>query len=40
MEWLAIPLGIFAFFIGLALLMNGFPDIKITKNYYNNKKDD
>ena len=36
MEYFAIPLSILAF----AFLVNGFPRINITKNYYNNTKDD
>lgn len=35
MEVFAIPLSILAF----AFLLNGFPKIKITRNYYNNEKD-
>jgi len=38
MEYFAIPLAILALFVGLALLLHGFPSIKITKKYYNKDK--
>lgn len=40
--WLAYPLGLFAFFFGMALIFHGFPDINIgntTHNHYLNKDD-
>ncbi len=38
MEWMAVPLTILAFGVCI-FAMTGTPLIKITKNYYNGKKE-